>query len=76
MERMTNNDLSITQNILAAGTLLREISSANRAGAVHEVTEHAKELAKIVDSIRARSIALHFAKPLQVLPLELAEEVE
>jgi hypothetical protein len=80
---MSWNDVSddprrpnITQMLLAAEKLLKEISEANRAGEVHEITVLADRLGTLCNSIRARSIYLHFLKPMQTLPAELEEEVE
>ena len=73
---MAMNDLPLTEAILAADAKLKEIRDANRAGRVHEVTELAAKLGELANAIRARSIYLHFLKPMQTLPAELEEEAE
>jgi len=62
---MIDNDLPVTEYILAAEAKLREIRDANRSGAFHEVTELADQLGKISNKLRARSIFLHFKKPMK-----------
>jgi hypothetical protein len=80
---MSWNDVSddprrpnITQMLLEAEKLLKEISEANRAGDIPAITELSDRLGTLCNSIRARSIYLHFLKPMKVLPAELEEEVE